>query len=329
MSNQEGEALKIGKLMGGGQPLSIASLNDVNNLMVGGTFKLRVNLPMMPPYIKGQTFNTAVGLNPNYFYLSVEKLDNNCSINATPGSTCTGFYADNKNCSNKSTSTNLKNNSYRFVLITAQYVLDPSIPIGKNSDFTLVKDDYNQYYLQNIQTGLILSLYENTGEFEVYGEMAINKNSNVGNLNQTLNNTTCGQSPTPNPTSGNQYLRCQVPLDQNVYLVPSNNISQSNPLRLDINTDNTVSLNLKIFNKNGYSGKVQTLTYCNFNVQTYSFIEKITNSLGTFLINLVCIDSPTNQNPSTSKNKLNFTVELIKFPDNFIKNNSIYDINSE
>jgi len=347
ISTQEGEALKIGKLMGGGQPLAISSLNDVNNLMVGGTFKLRVNLPMMPPYIKGSSFNTAVGLNPNYFYLCVEKLDNNCNITGNNNS-CSGVYADNKNCSNKSLTSKVGTNSYRFVLICAQYVLDPSIPIGKNSDFTLVQDANNQYYLQNIQSGLILSLYQNTGEFKVYGNMAFN-NSNVGILNESISNNTCQTTTTTSTatpttttistttpttttptttTPQSQFINCQVPLDHNVYLIPSNTIQNSNPIRIDINSDNTITLNLKVFNNNGQSYLTNTLTHCNFNVQTYSFIEKITNALGTFLVNVVCISPENNSNPSQSKNKLNFTVELIKFPDNFIKNNSIYDINS-
>jgi hypothetical protein len=66
------------------------------------------------------------------------------------------------------------------------------------------------------------------------------------------------------------------------------------------------------------------LTYCNFNIQTYEYIEKITNPLGNFLVNLVCIE-----NDLTKQNKdknLNFIVELVKYPDAYIKQSNILNL---
>jgi hypothetical protein len=105
----------------------------------------------------------------------------------------------------------------------------------------------------------------------------------------------------------------------------SNNVVESSPIRVNINNDNTISLNLLSFNKYGFPTKVYALTFCNFNVKTYSYIEKITNTLGTFLINMVCF-SDVQDSKAVSKNQLKFTVELINFPQNFVKDNSIFKI---
>jgi hypothetical protein len=106
----------------------------------------------------------------------------------------------------------------------------------------------------------------------------------------------------------------------------TNNIGESSPVRININNDNTISMNLLSFNSYGYPTKVSSLIYCNFNVQTYSYIEKITNTLGTFLVNMVCFSDVQNTKLTTS-NQLKFTVELISFPPNFVKENSVFTIN--
>lgn len=321
--SSESESLNLKPLAGGGKILAIQNMNDVNNLMIGGVFKLRVNLPMMPPYIKGQNFNTQTGVNPNYFYLSVEKLDNNCSIK-NPNGTCSNVYADNKNCSIKSLTSFIQNNSYRLVLISSQYALDPSIPFGKNSDFTLVQIG-GQIYLKNVQTGYLPSLYVNDANILVYGNMQINSNSNVNQVQQLTTNNLCGQENPVVPTSGTQNIRCNIQQDPNMYLMTSNNMGESSPIRVNVNNDNTISLNLLSFNRYGFPTKVYALTYCNFNVKTYSYIEKITNTLGTFLVNMVCFSDVQN-NTSIAANQLKFTVELISFPQNFVKDNSIFTI---
>lgn len=303
--------------------MAIKNMVDVNNLMIGGIFKLRVNLPMMPPYIKGKNFNTETGINPNYFYLSVEKLDNNCSIK-NPNGTCRNVYADDKKCSVKALTAYTQNNSYRLVLISSQYALDPSIPFGKNTDFTLVQVG-SQLYLKNIQTGYLPSLYSNDSNILIYGDMLVNSNSNVNNVEQQVTNNLCGQETPQIKNSGSKNVRCNIEQDPGIYLMTSNNIGESSPIRVNTNNDNTISFNLLSFNKYGYPTKVYALTFCNFNVKTYSYIEKITNTLGTFLVNMVCF-SDVQDLKAASKNQLKFTVELINFPPNFVKDNSIFTI---
>ena len=66
---------------------------------------------------------------------------------------------------------------------------------------------------------------------------------------------------------------------------------------------------------------------CNFNINTFNHIEKTTNSLGTFLINMVCFDD-YNGGKLAKNNNMNFTVELQSFPEEFLKKTSIYNINT-
>jgi hypothetical protein len=278
---------------------------------------------MMPPYIKGKNFDTTTGVNPNYFYLSVEKLDNNCSIKAANGS-CMNVYADDKKCSAKALTSHNQNNSYRLVLVSSQYVLDPSIPFGKNSDFTLVQIN-GQTYLKNVQTGYLPSLYSNDSNILVYGDMQINSNTNVNKVQSSITNTLCGQNAPTVQTSGVKNIRCNVEQDPGLYLMTTNNIGSSSPIRVNINNDKTVSLNLLSFNKYGFPTKTYSLTFCNFNVKTYSYIEKITNTLGTFLVNMVCFSDVQNSK-SNETNQLKFTVELVSFPPNFVKDNSVFTI---
>jgi hypothetical protein len=323
MMNQESKIVGSSNLTGIGQLLSISNTNDIDNLLVGGTFKLKVNLPMMPPYIKGKNFDTTVGTNPNYFYLSIEQLDNNCNIVGSNGK-CFNVYADNKNCTNKPLTSYVQNNSYRLVLISSQYALDPSIPMGKNSHFTLVQVN-GQYYLKNVQTGYIPSLYTNTSNIPIYGDMQLNPNTNINTVDPLITNTLCGQEPVKIESTGYRFVKCNIPQDSSTYLIVNKNIGQSSPIRININNDKTISFNLLSFNSYGYPTTIYALTYCNFNVQTFSYIEKMTNALGTFLINLVCFSD--SQDPNATKNLLKFNIELISFPPNFIKKNSIYDIN--
>jgi len=321
--SSESETLNLKPLIGGGKVLSITNTNDVNNLLIGGIFKLRVNLPMMPPYIKGKNFNTQTGVNPNYFYLSVEKLDNNCSIEAANGS-CINVYADDKKCSTKALTSHIQNRPYRLVLISSQYALDPSIPLGKNSDFTFVQVN-GQTYLKNVQTGYLPSLYLNDSNILVYGDMQLNSNTNINKVENLITNTICGQETPKVQTSGTKNIRCNVEQDPGLYLMTTNNIGESSPIRVNINDDKTISLNLLSFNRYGFPTKTYALTFCNFNVKTYSHIEKITNTLGTFLINMVCFSDVQNSKSNIS-NQLKFIVELVNFPPNFIKDNSIFTI---
>jgi hypothetical protein len=321
--SSEGESLNLKPLLGGGKVLAIKNMIDVNNLMIGGIFKLRVNLPMMPPYIKGQSFNTETGINPNYFYLCIEKLDPNCSIK-NPNGTCQNVYADQRKCNIKSLTSYVQTNTFRLVLVSSQYVLDSSIPFGKNSDFTIVTVGGN-LYLKNVQTGYLPSLYINLNNILIYGDMQINDKTNINTVEPMINNVICGQEAPVLPDSGTQNVRCNMQQDPGQYLMTSNNIGESSPIRVNINNNNTISLNLLSFNNYGFPTSVYSLTYCNFNVQTYAFIEKITNTLGTFLVNMVCFTNVRDPNASV-QNQLQFVVELISFPKNFVKNNSIFSV---
>lgn len=315
--------VSVGKVSSG-KVLSLEKLVDIDNLMIGGIFKLRVNLPLMPPYIKGKSFDITKGVDPNYFYLSVEKLDNNCEIKAMNGR-CISVFADNKKCNNKSLTTYTDSNTYRLVLVSAQYALDPAVQIGSNSDFTLVKVN-NHLYLKNVQTGYLPSLYSDETNVHVYGDMEVNSNSNINKIYSELNNTLCDQEEPPVQTSGTSFVKCNIKSDPKTYLMCATNIGNSSPIRPNINPDKTISLNLLSFNTYGHPTKVYGLTYCNFNVKTFSYIEKITNTLGTFMVNMVCFED-TKNNKANIKNQLKFTVELISFPNNFIKDNSIFDVN--
>lgn len=327
--SSQSESIILKPLTGGGKILSINNINDINNLLIDGIFKLRVNLPMMPSYIKGKNFDISVGTGtePNYFYLSIEKLDNNCSIKSPNGS-CINLFADDKKCSVKALTSFVQNNSYRLVLVSSQYVLDSSIPFGKNSDFTLININ-GQTYLKNVQTGYCPSLYSNDSNILVYGDMLINSNTNINQVQNQITNTLCGQDSQTIPTNSNlnqtQNIRCNIEQNPGLYLITNKNIGESSPIRININSDKTISLNLLMFNKYGFPTKNYALTYCNFNVKTYSFIEKITNNLGTFLVNMVCFSDVQNPNTKAS-DQLKFTVELINFPPNFIKNNSVFTI---
>jgi hypothetical protein len=323
-SNINEKSLTLKPLPGGGQILSLASMVDVNNLMIDGTFKLRVNLPNMPPYIKGKTFDMNKGVNPNYFYLCVEKLDPNCNIKAV-NNRCVQTFADDKKCNIKALTSYTQSNTYRLILVSSQYVLDPAIPMGKNSDFTLVQVN-NQLYLKNIQTGYLPSLYSNDMVLSVYGDMEVKSNSNVNKIYSDLNNTLCDQEIPPMQTTGTSFVKCDIKQDPGTYLITTKNIGSSSPVRVNINSDKTISLNMLSFNTYGYPTKVYALTSCNFNVQTYTYIEKMTNALGTFMVNMVCFED-TQNDKANPKNQLKFTVELVNFPTNFVKDNSVFDIN--
>lgn len=318
------KSLNLNPLQGGGQILSLTNMNDVNNLMIGGIFKLRVNLPVTPPYIKGKTFDINKGINPNYFYLCVEKLDNNCNIKAANGK-CIATFADDKKCNIKALTSYTQSNTYRLVLVSSEYVLDSSIPIGKNSDFTLVQIN-NQIYLKNIQTEYLPSLYSNENILSVYGDMEVKSNSNVNQIYSQLTNTLCTQEVPPIQTQGTNFVKCDIKQDSGTYLITTKNIGSSSPIRVNINKDKTVSLNLLTFNTYGFPTKVYSLTSCNFNINTYTYIEKMTNALGTFMVNMVCFED-TQNNKTDSKNQLKFAVELVNFPKNFIKDNSVFVIN--
>jgi len=297
------------------QNINLTSLEDVNDLLVGGEFKLRVNLPMLPPYLKGEEFDTKKGKNPNIFYLCIEELEPNCNIKNLNNS-CTKLYVDNKNCKSKILTSNVQENSYRFVLVTEGYVKNPNISLGNNSTFTFIKVNGN-YYLKNIETGLIPCLWKSNNMVDLYANIDINgPNNNVIKTNNLLYNQLCNEKQSI--IKGEKEVNCKIPADDNMYFISTKNLTQSSPVKLNLN-NGKISLDLINFNRYGSPENYYSLTVCNYNINTFKDIESVNSNNINFLTNLVCINSNTN-------NKLEFDVELSKFPDNFISKTSIYDI---
>jgi hypothetical protein len=331
-------------------PIDISTMDDVNNILVDGVFKLRVNIPMMPNYIRGLEFDITRGQNPNYFYLCVEKMVPNCSL-STLSNECYNIYVDDPSkCKIKSLTTQTSSNSYRLVLVASSYVKAEINGIGTNSDFTLVKIN-DKYYLKNIQTGYMPCLFKNEKTSHIHGEMNNNTNSNVANVFENIYNRTCTVNQTDPMNSTNSTYStnltkfipnkqiekttdpiitinkpgCDYNPDKTTYLITSENILNSSPIIISINSDKTISIKLLKYNVYGQPENIFQLSKCNFNVKTYKGIGQVNNPspVGTVFINLVCFEKDSEKN----SNKLDFTVELKKYPDNFMKNNSLISLN--
>ena len=128
------------------------------------------------------------------------------------------------------------------------------------------------------------------------------------------------------PRENQQFVNCTMHSDQSLYLLTTTNLTDSNPLRFVLNKDGSVSIRLQTFNSFGNIDKSYSLCFCNFNVNTYTFIEKVTNPIGTFLINMVCFDDDTKR--EMPNNTLNFGFEVSKYPDSYLKENNIYNLGS-
>ncbi len=323
-------------LAGTGRILDIKNLNDIDNLMIGGEFKLRVNLPMMPPYIKGLEFDVKKGKDPNYFYLCVEKLIPNCSL-SSPTDQCFNVFVDDKSkCNIKALTNYTSNNSYRLVLVSAQYVFAPDSILGKNSDFTLIKFD-GKLYLKNIQTGYMPNLYMNDKTYGIYGDINNDKQSNVGAVFDNIYNRQCvfdAKKDRFNPEPAKSAVKdktlrlekpgCDYNPDKTIYLMTSNNIGESTPVRITINADNSISIKLLRYNSYGNATDIYQLSACEFNIKTFYGIQQVNTPqpIGPINVNVACYEKE-----SESKNRLNFTVELNKFPSDFMKKNSIFSLN--
>ena len=306
--------------------LKLQNNDDINNLMVGGTFRLKVNLPKLPPYIKGEDFDTKNGKNSNYFYLSVAKLDPNCNIVAIDGS-CLSLYIDEKKCTNKKLSISSQSSPYRLILISETYATNPDLPFINNLDFTLVNIN-NNLYIKNVATGYYPTLFQDNLNIDVYGNMINDNNSNINKIPSLLNNNVCKESIQPiDLDSESLMVKCSITPDNNMYLMTSSDITQSSPLNIQINNDNTINLSLKTYNTFGFSNNSYALIFGDFDIKTFKDIEKITvTDVATFFVNMVCFDSNVN-GKLTNTNKLNFIVELISFPANFYNKTSILSSN--
>ena len=66
------------------------------------------------------------------------------------------------------------------------------------------------------------------------------------------------------------------------------------------------------------------LSKCNFNVKSLKGIGQVKypDPIGIVYINMVCFESD-----KSDSNKLDFTVEIVKYPEKYIKKNSIISLN--
>ena len=315
-----------------GKVVKFKDLKEIPQFTVGGTFRLTVNLKDVPPYIKGQQFSKG---DSNTFYLSIEKLDPNCSV--MQENNCLNVYADNKKCSNNALTNVTQKNAYRLVLVSKDYVLDPEIPFGKNVDFTLVKIN-DRYYLKNIQTGFMPKLFKNDFKQDLFGYIDTGYLSNYNTMNKNTNKV-CGKkqvvveeankkstAETLASKASQEFINCSTNADGGLYLMSTTNILESNPLKFVLNKDGTVNISLQISNPYGTFDRSFSLIFCNFNVDTYAYIEKLTNPLGTFLINMVCFDS--DQKRIFPNNSLNFNFEISRFPDSYLRERNIKNLNN-
>jgi hypothetical protein len=301
---------------------------DVKKLLVDGVFKLRVNLPNVYPYLKTGKPHV-LGESPNYFYLCVESLNPNCQIKGLT-SECVNIYVDGKDCTNKLQTIENSTNSYRLILVPEEYVKAKVSKVGDNSDFTLLNID-GKMYLKNVQTGYMPSLKKNEFSQKVTGYVDMSLPNTLQTI-PSMTNELCGapvlkQQPQDknSKTSNFKQLTCNIVPDAIMNLQTTKDIGKSSPIGVIAHKDGTISINLKTFNTYGYENSSYSLISCDYNVNTYKDIEKITSSDISYFVNLVCFDDDSNRKYPTKT--LNFDVELTKFPKDFIINTSIFDIN--
>ena len=85
---------------------------------------------------------------------------------------CVNVYINDKSkCNIKSITSNAITNSYRLVLVSADYVLDSESKVGINSIFSLKITGNDKIYLKNVKTGYMPSLYVNDKTYQLYGEI--------------------------------------------------------------------------------------------------------------------------------------------------------------
>lgn len=287
----------------------ITNQTDVNNILVDNKFRLIASIPLMPPYIKGDNFDTEKGRNPNYFYLCVETLDKNCSLKSNIGTgACYDVFADNRQCNKKPLTTFTGTNSTRLVLISDAIVNDVNSTIGKNCDWT-IKNFNNNLYLQNVQTGFMLSLYKNYENILIHGNMVLDKNTNVLDVKNRLENDLCNVSQNNQNVSETQFVRCNMPLDHTTYIMLSDKLQKSSPINIQINSNKTISINLIKFDMYGQpiNTDIYTLRECDFNIKNLDHIEKITKDNITYMVNTVCIH---NNKRGNSNKTLEFKIKL-------------------
>jgi hypothetical protein len=295
-----------------GNNLIINSDNDVNKYLINSVFKLKVNLPNINPLIANKNnFD-----DPNFFYLAVEELASNCSINEN--NVCSNIYVDNKKCYNKSLSEISRKNSFRFVLVPIDYVNNPNVKYGKNINFTIIKIQ-DKLYLKNVDTGYLPQLYKNDFNQVVVSNI-LSDETNIGQL-PTNNNIVCNKTGIVENTPSNNLISFRNS-DGDNYLLTTLNINKSNSIKL-IYLNDKIQIKLQTYDSYGISNNNFTLVYCNYNMNSLQNIE--TSYLqNNIKYNLICFDD--DNHPKLSLNKLNFSIEIIKFSDEYIKKMNVISI---
>jgi hypothetical protein len=288
----------------------ISNDNDTNKFLVDSTFKLKVNLPNINTLSPDKNIN-----DPNFFYLAVEQLETNCSIN--DANTCLNIFVDNKKCDNKSLSEISRKNSYRLVLVPIDYVNDTKVSYAKNVNFTIIKIK-DKLYLKNIDTGYLPQLYKNDFNQAVIANVPL-ENTNIYQL-PSNKNMLCNDNTKPQIDTN--LLSCIKNSDGNNYLITTQNINESNTIKLNYINDK-IQIKLQTYNSYGVPDNTFTLVYCNYNINTLENIEKskLDNNIR---YNLVCIDDDNNS--KLNLNKLNFSIEIVKYSDEYVKKMSVISI---
>jgi hypothetical protein len=286
--------------------------NDTKKYLVNSIFKLKVNLPNIDPLIQ----NKQKG-DPNYFYLAVQELDKNCSIKEMDK--CKEIFIDNKKCNNKNLSNISRNNSYRFVLVPIDLINKV-----KNINFTIVKKN-EKLYLKNVDTGFFPQIYKNNDKQIILNSIT----SENSTFDKTLNSNTLCDNTIANTIDPSV---CTVELDTNSYFMTTKNINDSNSIKLDY-INNKILINLQIYNTYGYPENSFKMVHCNYIIDNLDYIEslKLDNDYieknkikENILLNIVCIDD--NKNSKLKSNELNFSIEIVKYSDEFIKKMNIISI---
>ncbi len=320
----------------GGRDIIIRDTTDINNLMTNGKFKLKVNIVGMPSYNINEDYQKIKNRNPNIFYLCVEKVLPNCNLVSTDGK-CYGVYVNDKSkCNLQPTTTSLSANTFRFVLVSEEIVLDKNNDIGKNSDFTLVLVG-DKYYLKNIQTGYMPSLFRNEQTYPIYGDVVNDKETNITNVLTNIYNRLCTLNanndivPEPLKAIGNEKtLRigqpgCDFNPDKTIYLTTSTKFIDSSPILVNPLPDGKISIQILRYDSYGQPSETYIMKSCPYDTVTLKDIERVRSenyAINQF-INLVCFGKSS----ENSERNLNLTVEISKFPEEYIRKTSLYYLN--
>jgi len=302
-----------------GNILNIKTNDDIKNLMINGTFRLKVNLPNVWPYTPNPP--DSLPINPNYFYLSIIKPDTNCSIIGLNNSIL-DMYVDGGECKNKKLSMTSQNSPYRLVLIPEAYALDEKLPYIDNINFSLMSI-YNRHYLKNTTTGYFPTLYKDDYKIPVHGYMINDNKSNIKTIPNLVNNVVIKDSEKPiNLNNSKLYVDCQIEPNNKTYLLTTKDIHNASPVDININQDNTINISLRKYDSYGNIEDTFALVYCNFDIETGKDIVSFSPSgkISTF-INMVCFAS--NKEDMSKSNKLDFIIENVSLPSPFAKKASI------